>query len=208
MTKPYEDPRALIRYALTGLALTIAVVWALFLIRGTLLLLYVASLVAIGLSPIVAGIEQRRRARRRGRLPRWAAILVIYLTIISIFVAIAVSIFPPLVQQARELWAELPGIVEQTQQWLVERGLLSRPITVSEAVQQTPVPGSDAVSTVFAAIWGVLGGVFGLITILIVAFYLLVESESIVRTFVRLFPRSERPRVLDACRRVATKVSA
>jgi predicted PurR-regulated permease PerM len=64
------------------------------------------------------------------------------------------------------------------------------------------------VSTVLAAVWGVLGGVFGLVTILIVAFYLLVDSESIVRTFVRLFPRSERARVLDACHRVATKVSA
>ena len=37
-----------------------------------------------------------------------------------------------------------------------------------------------------------------LVTILIVAFYLLVDSESIVRTFVRLFPRPERQRVLDA----------
>jgi predicted PurR-regulated permease PerM len=206
--RPNEDPRALVRYALAGLALTIVLLWALFLVRGALLLLYVAALVAIGLSPVVAAIEQRRQMRKRGRLPRWAAILVIYLTVISIVVAIGIGIVPPLVAQARQLWADLPGLLQMSQQWLIERGLLSRAITVSEAVQQAPVPGSDAVGTVLTAIWGVIGGVFGLVTILIVAFYLLVDSESIVRTFVRLFPRSERARVLDACRRVATKVSA
>ena len=208
MTKPTDDPRALIRYALVGLALTVLLLWTFFLVRGALLLLYVAALVAIGLSPLVAAIEQRRQARKRGRLPRWAAILLIYLTLISVLVAIGIMIVPPLVTQARQLWAELPELLQTAQQFLIDRGLLSRPITVSEAVQQTPVPGSDAVGTVLGAIWGVIGGVFGLVTILIVAFYLLVDSESIVRTFVRLFPRSERERVLDACRRVATKVSA
>jgi predicted PurR-regulated permease PerM len=197
----------LIRYALAGLALTIALLWALFLVRGALLLLYVAALVAIGLSPVVAAIE-RRRPLGRGRLPRWAAILVIYVSIIGTLVALGMMMVPPLAAQARELWASLPGLLQRAQEWLLERGVLSRPISVTEAVQQTPVPGSDAVGTVFGAIWGVVGGVFGLITILIVAFYLLVDSESIVRTFVRLFPRSERGRVLDACHRVVTKVSA
>jgi predicted PurR-regulated permease PerM len=45
-------------------------------------------------------------------------------------------------------------------------------------------------------------------TILILAFYLMVDAENFVRTFVRLFPRAERTRVEDACRRISTKVSA
>ena len=57
-------------------------------------------------------------------------------------------------------------------------------------------------------IWGVVGGIFGLVTILILAFYFLLDSDLIVNTFVRLFPRAERRRVADACRRVTTKVSA
>jgi predicted PurR-regulated permease PerM len=38
--------------------------------------------------------------------------------------------------------------------------------------------------------------------------YLLLEADNIVAAFLRLFPRSERARVHDACRDVATKVSA
>ena len=205
--KADHDPRALIRYALAGLALTVALLWTMFLVREALLLIYVAALVAIGFGPIVTAIERRRVAGRR-RLPRWAAILVIYLILIGSIVAVATMIMPPLVQQARDFWAEIPMLLERGQQWLIDRGLLTQQITMQEAFQQTAGGRSDAVNRVLGAVWSFVGGLFGLLTILILAFYFLVDSDSMVRTFVRLFPRSERRRVEDACRRVSTKVSA
>ncbi len=204
VTTGSDNPRALIRYALIGLVLTIALAWALYLVRDALLLIYVAALVAIGFSPLVNSIERFPRVR----LPRWAAILVIYLLLIGILVAIGMLIVPPLVTQARELWQAIPDLLHRGQQWLIDRGLLSSELSVREAVQQSPVGGSDAVGTVLGAFWGFVGGLFGVVTILILAFYLMVDSKSIVRTFVRLFPRAERERVRDACERVATKVSA
>jgi predicted PurR-regulated permease PerM len=201
-----EDARALIRYALVGLALTAAVSWMLYLVRGALLLVYIATLVAIGLSPIVSAIE-RRHPRAAPRLPRWAAILIIYLCVIGAIVGVAIAVVPPLVEQARGLWAAFPDMLHRGQLWLMQRGLLTRELSVREAVQQAPV-GSDAVGTVIAAIGTVVGGVFGGLTVLIIAFYLLVDSDSLVHAFVRLFPVEERPRAHDAFRRVATKVSA
>jgi predicted PurR-regulated permease PerM len=201
-----DDPRALIRYALVGVALTAALSWMLYEVRETLLLIYVASLVAIGLSPIVITIQQHPRTPKR--MPRWAAILVIYLLFIAALIGVAMLVFPPLIAQARELWSALPSLIERAQQWLIERGLLSREISMREAVEQAPGTGTDAVGTVLGAIWGLVGGIFGIVTILILAFYLMVDAESIVRTFVRLFPRGKRQRVRDACERVTTKVSA
>src|SRR6185436_12056945 len=109
---------------------------------------------------------------------------------------------------ARDLWAAAPDLLHRGQLWLIQRRLLRREITVMEAVQQAPGSGTDAVTTVVSAIWGIVGGVFGVVTILIVAFYLLVDSANIVRTFVRAFPRSERTRVSAACADVSAKVSA
>jgi predicted PurR-regulated permease PerM len=206
VTKKNNDPRALIRYGLVGLVLTVALSWMLFLVRDALLLIYVSALVAIGLSPVVAAIEQRRSPSRR--VPRWLAILTIYLLIIAALVAVGMLIIPPLIAQARDFWAMLPNLLHQGQQWLIDRGLLSRELTVREAVQQSSVDGSDAVGTVLGALTGFVGGIFGVMTLLILTFYMLVNGENIVRTFVRLFPRSERPRVEDACIRVTTKVSA
>jgi predicted PurR-regulated permease PerM len=200
-----EDPRALIRYGLVGLALTVILVWVAYLVRDALLIIYISLLVAIGLSPLVESLERRRS---RKRLPRWAAILVIYLVIVGVLVGVAVLVFPPLIDQARDLWAMLPDLLHRAQQWLLQRGLIARELTVQEAVQKTPVGGSDAVGTVVGAIWGLVGGIFGLVTILILTFYLLVDFEQLVRFFIRLFPGPERVRVRDATLRITAKVSA
>jgi len=202
-----ETPLALIRYALVGLALTVVIAWTMYLVRGVLLLIYMSALVAIGLAPLVAAMERRWLPGSK-RLPRWGAILIIYLCFLAMLVGLGLLVIPPLVAQARELWSALPGMLQQGQQWLIDRGFLSRELSFRDAVEQAPVGGSDAVGAVMAAVWGFIGGVFGLVTILVLAFYLMLDAENFVRTFVRLFSRGERLRVEDACRRISAKVSA
>lgn len=207
MSERADDPRALIRYAIVSVALATLVCWVLYQLRDTLLVIYVASLVAIGLSPLVVAIQNQPRIPRR--LPRWAAILIIYLLFLALIVTIAMLVFPPLINQARELWAVLPDLLEQGQRWLVDRGVLSQPISVRDAVGRAQGAGAtDAVSTVLSTIGGVIGGIFGLVTILILAFYLMLDAENILRVFVRFFPRGRRLRVRQACEQVTLKVSA
>ncbi len=207
MSSSPDTPRALIRYALVGLALTVAIAWTIFLVRNALLLIYMSALVAIGLAPLVAAME-RCRLPGSMRLPRWAAVLVIYLCLLAVLVGMGLLVIPPLVEQARDFWSALPDMLQRGQQWLIDRGLLSRELSFQDAVEQAPVGGSDAVGTLVTAVWGFVGGVFGLMTILILAFYLMVDADNLVRSFVRLFPGAERPRVEDGCRRISTKVSA
>ena len=207
MTLPGEDPRALIRYALAGLALTVILLWTAYLARKVLLIIYVAALVAIGLSPLVTAIERRENAITGNRIPRWLAILAIYLLIIGTLVGIGMLVFPPLVSQARDLWQQVPELLHRGQQVLIDWGILTREISVREAVEKAP-GGGDAVEALVRGLWGVVGGILGLLTILILAFYFLLDSALIVNTFVRLFPQGERRRVGDAFVRVTTKLSA
>ena len=203
-----DSPRALIRYAVVALAVAVFICWALWEVRDALMLVYISALVAIGLSPVVNAIERKRLMRQR--VPRWAAILVIYLFIIGVIVGITILVVPPIVMQARELAMELPRLLHQGQQWLMNRGLLAREISAQEAVQQTATSSGaqDTIGLLVNAVWGFVGGVFGVITILVLAFYLLVDSGGLVNVFVRLFPRDKRMQVQDACRRVTAKVSA
>jgi predicted PurR-regulated permease PerM len=208
VTASSDSPRTLIRYALVGLALTVFICWALWEVRDALVLVYISALVAIGLSPLVNAIERKRLIRQR--VPRWAAILVIYLCIIGAIVGVAILVIPPIVKQARELAMELPRLLHQGQQWLVNHGLLTRELSAQEAVQQTAGSSGaqDTIGLLINAVWGFVGGIFGLVTILVLAFYLLVDSGGLVNVFVRLFPREKRAQVQDACRRVTNKVSA
>jgi predicted PurR-regulated permease PerM len=202
-----DSPRALIRYALVGLALTVFVGWVFWEVRDALMLVYISALVAIGLSPLVNAIERKRLMRQQ--VPRWAAILVIYLFIIGVIVGIGILVIPPIVRQARELAMALPRLLHQGQQWLINHGLLTHEITAQEAVQQTTGSGAqDTIGLIASAALGFVGGIFGVITILVLAFYLLVDSSGLVTVFVRLFPREKRAQVEGACRRVTNKVSA
>jgi predicted PurR-regulated permease PerM len=176
-------------------------------VRGPLMLIYMSALLAIGLAPLVAVVERQRLIPRR-RLPRWTAILIIYVLFLVVLIAFGRLVTGPLIVQARGLWSALPEMVQQWQQWLIARGLLTRELSLGEAIAQSPLGGLDAVDAIVAAVWGFVGGLFGLVTILILAFYLLVDAEKLFYAFVRLFPYAERPRVERACRRVSGKVSA
>jgi predicted PurR-regulated permease PerM len=201
------DPRALIRYTLAALAVTAGIAWALWEVRGALLLIYISALIAIGLSPLVNELERNRFLRQR--VPRWAAILVIYVCVIAVIVAIASMVIPAVVMQARDLAREFPRLLHQGQQWLIDHGVLTREISAAEAVQQTaPSTAQDTLGLVANAVLGVIGGVFGLITVLVLAFYLLVDSSALILVLLRLFPREKRTQVNDACRRVTKKISA
>jgi predicted PurR-regulated permease PerM len=186
---------------------TVFIAWALWEVRDALLLVYISALVAIGLSPLVNELERKRLMRQR--VPRWAAILVIYLCIVAALIAVAAMVIPAVVMQARDLAREFPRLLHQAQQWLINHGVLTREISAQEAVQTASVSDAqDYLQFVANAVLGVIGGVFGLITVLVLAFYLLVDSSSLILVFLRLFPREKRPQVNDACRRVTNKISA
>jgi predicted PurR-regulated permease PerM len=195
---------------LTGMLL-----WAAYLVRGVLLLIYISGLLAIGFSPIVRLIERQRLLPvGTRRFPRWLAILVLYLAIIGVITAIGFLVFPPLIQQAQELWRVAPGMLdrgfERAQEWLIAKGLLNEHLTWRQAVERADVGsgGEFAFGTVFTAITGVLGGLFGLFTILVLTFYLLVEADRLREVLLYMFPRRSRARVDAATRDITVKVSA
>src|SRR5215217_4562123 len=99
-TEPSEY-KPLILWTIAMLALGVVLVWAAYLVRDILLLLYVSGLFAIGFSPIVRLIE-RQQVLPIGsrRFPRWLAILILYLFIIGVLIGIGFLIVPPLVHQA------------------------------------------------------------------------------------------------------------
>jgi predicted PurR-regulated permease PerM len=209
-TSPHNsDPRSVVRYACAATAVTIILLWALYIVRGPLLLIYVSALFATGLAPLVRVIERQRVvALSRKRLPRAAAILVIYGTVIGSLAGLGAAVIPPLVRQSQEFWKRLPDYMDQAQQRLSSWGLISPDASFKDLLQQAPAGGGDAVSVVITTLWGFVGGIFGVISILLLTFYMLVDSDRVFALFVRLFPRRDRNKVSEISELVAVKISA
>jgi len=174
---------------IAGAVVLLAALWE---ARGALMLIYVSALIAMGFSPLVRIIERPHRDRRF--VPRWLAILAIYLSIVGVIALIGLLVVPPLMAQASSLWERAPTEFNRLQTWLIEHHLSGT--------------GTNAVGTVLVAISTLIGGVFGLITILILSFYFLIEAEAMVAYFARFVPVARRGDVAIAAREAVGKVSA
>jgi predicted PurR-regulated permease PerM len=208
-TEPSEY-KPLILWTIAMIALAVMVLWAAYLVREVLLLLYVSGLFAIGFSPIVRLIE-RQKVLPIGsrRFPRWLAILLLYVAMLGTLALAGALVWPALVDQARQLWDAKNEMFEKAQQFLLSKGVLREHLTFQQAVQRAPgAGGSEAIGTIFFAVVNVAGGILGLLTILILTFYMLVEAGSLRRFLLQLFPVRDRARVDAAAQAITTKVSA
>jgi predicted PurR-regulated permease PerM len=208
MLSDRDYTRRMIQTALTvaGLAIVLALLWA---AREALMLVYVSALIAMGFSPLVTFIERPGVRGSRRRVPRWLAILAIYAVIVVVMVLIGLMVIPPLVSQAESLWTKLPTEFNKLQTFLISHRLMTHRVTLEEAVQNAPSgTGGNAVGTALVAISSLIGGIFGLITILILTFYLLIEANAMFEYLVRFVPVGRRGDVGVAARHAVSKVSA
>jgi predicted PurR-regulated permease PerM len=201
--------RRLVLWTTAMVALAVIALWAAFQARHVLLLIYISSLFAIGFHPIVRILERQRLLKERGRVPRWLAILLLYVAIIGTLTGIGMLIVPALVEQARALWQAAPSMFEAAQTYLIQIGVLDERVTLREAVERAEGAATgDAVGTVMTAVVGVFGGIFGIVTVLILTFYFLLEAESLRNLFLHLFPRVRRRQIAAASGEATAKISA
>ena len=119
--------------------------------------------------------------------------------------AIGCAVMPPMVQQSQQFWKELPDLHRSGAGRSSPRGALISPDTsFKELLQQAPTGSGDAVTMVIAHACGDLSAACSaMVTILLLTFYLLVESQSIFDFFVRLFPRDRQRKVAEVSELVA-----
>jgi predicted PurR-regulated permease PerM len=198
--------RGLIVFGVVVAFAVACLLWALYLARQALLLIYVSALLATGLGPLVRMLERRGIVRGAQPLPRWAAVTVVYLVSGVVGLAVVLTIVPTLIGQMQDLARRAPELLHQGQQWLIGHGVLGRELSVGEVVRQ---PGAtDAVGAVLGTVWTVLGGIVGVVTILVLSFYFLLETDSLFAAFIRLMPRRQRLHVRAIAHQITSKVSA
>jgi predicted PurR-regulated permease PerM len=204
---PQSRERQLILFGVATLLGGIVLLWTLYLIKGVLLVLYVSGLLAIGLSPIVALFERELRQLTRHTAPRWVAIFVLYVcTFLVVGLTVAIVV-PPFVQQARGLWLDLPKYVDMAQDALQRAGVLSGRWTSAEILDRLPNPGV-AVAGVVGVLRTAAGAAATIITVIVLPYYMLLESEAMHRTFITLFAPGQRLQVSRLIENVTLKIGA
>jgi predicted PurR-regulated permease PerM len=203
-----EEHNRVITRAVITVIVGVAVAYSLYVVREVLLSLYIAGLLAVGLSPVVRKIERHKLLSGRYRVPRWLAILVLYVTFLLAVAFVLSLVIPPLVRQIRELVGNLPQYADRLQAELTRRGLVDANWSWSSLFQDMQMPSGVAISGIFGALSGAVGALGKIVTVLLLPFYLLLEASALRTWLLQFVQADHRKRVDRIARAVTVKVGA
>src|SRR5204862_3004874 len=105
---------------------------------------------------------------------RWASVGLVSRAVGAVGLIVLLRVIPTLIAQTQDFVRNAPGLMHDVQRWLIARGLLVRELTFGEVVRETP-GATDAVGAVLVTLWTLVGGIVGVVTIVVLSFYFLVE---------------------------------
>lgn len=186
--------------AAAGVAVTYALVRGVVMAESMLLLIGVAFFVSVGLEPAVSGLVNRR-------LPRTAAVAVVFVAGFAVIAGSFAAAVPPLVEQTRQFIDHVPQYVQQLQDHSSLIGRLNQRLHLQQRVTDT---GSSAntVSAVVEAGKTVFGTLTDLVICAVLTIYFSANLPAIRATLYRLVPHSRRPRAILIGDRIFAKVGA
>lgn len=201
-----SEARGLIAWGVGLFFVFALVLWLAYLARTPLLLLYVGTLLALGVSRVVRRLEEKGLPWRGRRLhpSRRGAIAIVYLAVVVVIGGAFALAAPPFISQARSLAQHAPELLERGRGWLEARGI------------ETPPPGelanhlpgtSNVAGKAVAAASEVVGAVFAVVTVLVLSLYLLLDWAPLYRRILSLVPRERRGQAREVSGRIVQKAS-
>jgi predicted PurR-regulated permease PerM len=166
-------------------------------IRSTLLLLGIAIFLAVALGPAVDFFSRR--------LPRAAAILVVYVLILCLFAGVMSLIVPPVINGAADLSRDIPGYINDLRDNTTIRDFDNKyDITskLQEQAQTLPDKLGGAASALQSVATGVFNAAFQLLTILTMTFFLLLDGKRIANFLITRFGRHREERLRGIAERI------
>jgi predicted PurR-regulated permease PerM len=174
--------------AALGVAAAFALCYLVVAAGQVLVLLGLAFFIAVGLDPAVVWLY------RRG-LPRWAAVIVVILATVGLFVGFLVAAVPVLVTQATHLADHIPHYLRVLNNKHNELGKLNAKYHIVRSIQKL-LKGSASFSTAIGVGKVVLDLVASVLVVVIVAVYLLADLPRVRRGIYLLAPKSRRARMV------------
>ena len=181
----------------------LALLWLLVQLRSVLLLLGIAVFVAVALGPAVDFFS-------RGRMPRAAAILVVYLLIFLVLSGVLALIVPPVVNGATDLSRDIPGYVDDLRNNQAIREFDNKydlTTKLREEAEKLPDRIGDAAGALQSIAAGAVNAAFQLLTILTMAFFLLLDGRRITEFLVTRLGRHREERLRGIAERIYKSTS-
>lgn len=184
-------------------AMLIALAALLWFARAVVLLVFIAAVLAAGISPLVRSVRIRWRYNFHRNLARGPAVMIVYLPVLLAVILIGILLVPRVVADAKELGEQLPTLIEQNILKPLERYL---PVA---AVRAELAGGIELPrSRVFAYMRSAAAAFASIGAVLFMIAYMLIDADRLRNLVLLIYPpevRGEKRRMLG---RMAKKMSA
>lgn len=158
-------------------------VFFLYVVRDVVVVVFVSLVLAATMNPTVTKLE------RRG-IPRWVGIVVIYVTLLAVLGLLVALVVPLVTDELSQLTGAFPTLYSKA--FTAAQGTdVSGVITKALGSLNTAL--SQVTSGLFSGVASFFGGLFAVIGILVLTFYLTIQERGIKALVVDLAPVSQRP---------------
>lgn len=170
-------------------ALIVLIFGFLYLIRDILVMLLAAIVIASAIEPLAKKL-------RRWRVPRSLSVVVVYLAVIGALGIALTLIVPALAAQSTQLAQSLPAVLAGLQDQFGLSSIFSPQQVLPQLQEGLNRFGnnlSNFSSSIFQQTRNVFSGLFSLVFVLIIAFYLVIEQDALKKVFRIIIPRDHLP---------------
>ncbi|HWH45492.1 MAG TPA: AI-2E family transporter [Thermoleophilaceae bacterium] len=172
--------RATVKVMLVA-ATVVGALYFVYLVRQIVALVFIAIFVAVALGPLVDLYQ-------RGPVKRWMAILGAYLTVMLGVFGIGLLVVPPVVDEVNAFVDDVPGYVDDLRKSETLREYDDK-YAITEKLREQAEKLPERLGDVTGALQSVTVGVFSalvqLVTVLVLAFFLLLDGRRLIGWIVR-----------------------
>ncbi len=204
--RPADHPRSELELFTRKVLIVVAVVAACALLweaRDVLLLIFIAAVLAAGISPIVRRVRILWRFNFRGKLSRGQAVMIVYLPFLAIVIVVGLLIVPRFIADTRELGQRLPALIEHNILAPLERYV---PIGFIREEMRNGVELPR--SRVFAYMRNAATAIASIFAVLFMVAYMLIDAERLRNLFLLVYPPDVRGRRRRTLIRIGKRMSA
>jgi predicted PurR-regulated permease PerM len=198
--------RAVLRVVVT-VVLSVLALYLLYLVREPLSWLLIAIFVAVATSGPVNLLSRR--------LPRGAAIAIVYLGVVVAPILIGAILIPPAVEQGVKLAKDLPGYVEDLNQAFDENEQLRELNEKYDLTQKLDDLADNLISDLGGAAGamadigaGLVSSIFALVTILVMSMFMVSRGKAWREAALSFRPPHQAERIRRATDRIANAVGS
>lgn len=169
--------------------------WLVLELRGIILVLFISYIIMAALTPAVERL-------RKWKIPRVAASAVVYVATVLAIILVVVPIIPFLTEQILSLFSQFPAYIDR----------VSRDLGFHVTTEQIQEVFTNELGTIgqnaILATQRFFGGIFSLLSIFVISFYLLLYHESVKSGIANLFHKDYREKAQTTLATIELKLGA